>query len=91
MRNLGILGDQSEQVLAGTVNCKSCASLQERVELAARELSRAIRDAMIAIAPISGMVAGNRIATAESNLRLASGSLKKHQSNCSDVTLSAGE
>ena len=91
MRNLETSCDQSGQVLAGGVNCKVCASLQEKVELAARELSRAIRDAMIAIAPISGMAAGNRIATAESNLRLASGSLKKHQSNCSDVPLRASE
>jgi hypothetical protein len=65
--------------------CETCTSLQARVEAAARELSHAVNDARVAILPISGMVAGNRIEDAERALRLAGKELEDHQAQCSDT------
>jgi hypothetical protein len=65
--------------------CETCTSLQARVEAAARELSHAVNDARVAILPISGLVAGNRIEDAERALRLAGKELEDHQAQCSDT------
>jgi hypothetical protein len=64
------------------MSCKECSELQVNVEAAARELSRAVNDAKVAIQPIAGIVAGNRIEDAERALRVASDSLEAHQASC---------
>ena len=64
------------------MSCSICSELQANVEAAARELSRAVQEAHVAIEPIKGMAAGNRIEGAEHSLRLAGKALEEHQSNC---------
>lgn len=64
------------------MSCKICSELQEKVEAAARELSRAVQEARTAIEPISGMAAGNRIEDAEDALRLCGNALREHQVTC---------
>lgn len=64
--------------------CEICSNLQAKLEAAARELSHAVNDARVAILPISGMAAGNRIENAEQALRLAGKELEDHQAQCSD-------
>ncbi len=69
------------------MNCKVCSQLQATVEAAARELSRAVKEAQIAIEPIKGVAAGNRIQAAEANLRLAGKALEEHQAVCMEHSL----
>jgi hypothetical protein len=64
------------------MSCKVCSELQANLEAAARELSRAVNDARVAIQPIAGMAAGNRIEDAERALRSAGEDLEKHQALC---------
>lgn len=66
------------------MSCKICSELQANVEAAARELSRAQNDAKVAIQPISGVVAGNRIEDAQRTLRLAGEELDSHKSTCEE-------
>ena len=66
------------------MSCKLCSELQANVEAAARELSRAVQEAHIAIEPIKGIAAGNRIEGAEHTLRLAGKALEEHQAVCAD-------
>jgi hypothetical protein len=71
------------------MSCKICSELQTNVEAAARELSRAVQEAHIAIEPIKGMAVGNRIEGAEYDLRRAGKILEEHQSACSDCVTKA--
>lgn len=66
------------------MSCKICSELQAKVEAAARELSRAVQEAHVAIEPIKGIAAGNRIEGAEQSLRLAGKALEEHQPACPD-------
>ena len=68
------------------MSCKVCSELQAKIEAAARELSRAVNDAKVAIQPIAGVAAGNRIEDAQQVLRLADESLKAHQAICEERT-----
>lgn len=67
------------------MSCKVCSELQAKVEAAARELSRAVHEAHVAIEPIKGIAAGNRIEDAEYSLRLAGQALEEHQGACTDA------
>ena len=67
------------------MSCKICSELQANVEAAARELSRAVQEARVAIEPIKGIAAGNRIESAEHSLRVAGGELEKHQAHCEEA------
>lgn len=71
------------------MSCKVCSELQANVEAAARELSRAVNDAKVAIQPIAGIAAGNRIEDAQRELRLAGENLAEHQANCAEHSESA--
>lgn len=64
------------------MSCKTCSDLQLDIELAAREFSRAVQEARVAIHEIAGMAAGNRIEEAERKVRVATGALKMHQEHC---------
>jgi hypothetical protein len=64
------------------MSCKVCSELQANLEAAARELSRAVNDARVAIQPLAGVAAGNRIEDAERALRSAGEDLEKHQAVC---------
>lgn len=64
------------------MSCKICSELQLKVEAAARELSRAVHDAHVAIEPIKGIAAGNRIESAEDLLRTVGKDLEEHQDVC---------
>ncbi len=66
------------------MSCKICFELQANVEAAARELSRAVQEAHVAIEPLKGMAAGNRIEGAEHSLRLAGKTLEEHQAACKE-------
>ena len=66
------------------MSCKLCSELQANVEAAARELSRAVNDAKVAIQPIAGIAAGNRIEDAQQALRLADENLNAHQASCEE-------
>jgi hypothetical protein len=68
------------------MSCMECSKLQVNVEAAARELSRAVNGAKVAIQPIAGIVAGNRIEDAERALRVASQSLEAHQASCEECS-----
>ena len=67
------------------MSCKVCSELQANVEAAARELSRAVQEARVAIEPIKGIAAGNRIESAEHSLRVAGRELEDHQAHCEEV------
>ncbi len=69
------------------MSCKVCSELQANVEAAARELSRAVHEAHVAIEPIKGIAAGNRIEGAEHNLRLAGKALEEHQATCRECAV----
>ena len=71
--------------------CEACSNLQAKLEAAARELSHAVNDARVAILPISGVAAGNRIEDAEQALRLAGQELEEHQARCGDTSLASAE
>ena len=71
------------------MSCRVCSELQANVEAAARELSRAVNDAKVAIHSISGVVAGNRIEDAERLLRSAGEELDAHKSTCEDLDKAA--
>lgn len=71
------------------MSCRVCSELQANVEAAARELSRAVNDAKVAIQPIAGIAAGNRIEEAQRVLRLAGESLGAHQAICEERSKSA--
>jgi hypothetical protein len=71
------------------MSCKVCSELQANIEAAARELSRAVNDAKVAIQPIAGIAAGNRIEDAQHVLRLADENFKAHQAICDQRSKSA--
>lgn len=69
------------------MSCTICSELQANVEAAARELSRAVQEAHVAIEPIKGMAARNRIESAEESLRVAGKALEAHQADCTDYAV----
>ncbi len=69
------------------MSCKVCSELQANVEAAARELSRAVNDAKVAIQPLAGIAAGNRMEDAQRTLRTAGESLEAHQAICEQRSL----
>lgn len=71
------------------MSCKVCSELQANIEAAARELSRAVNDAKVAIQPIAGLAAGNRIEDAQHVLRLADENFKAHRVICEERSKSA--
>jgi hypothetical protein len=66
------------------MSCTVCSELQGKVEAAARELSRAVQESHVAIEPIKGIAAGNRIESAEVALRSAGLDLEQHQAVCAE-------
>ncbi|HEU5403636.1 MAG TPA: hypothetical protein VFU86_19935 [Terriglobales bacterium] len=66
------------------MSCQTCSALQREVEAAAHEFSLALRQSHTAIAPISGVVAGNRIEDSERALRIASHALDMHRQHCTN-------
>jgi hypothetical protein len=73
-------------ISVASMSCRICSELQANVELAARELSRAVNDARIAIQPIAGIAAGNRIEDAERALHSAGKNLETHLAVCEEHT-----
>ncbi|HEU5402751.1 MAG TPA: hypothetical protein VFU86_15425 [Terriglobales bacterium] len=67
------------------MHCDICSDLQRNVEAAAREMARAVHDAQVAIQPISGIAAGNRIEEAERALRAATDILNTHKRQCGNA------
>ena len=88
MQRFSIDGMEDDSYLA-TMSCKVCSELQANIEVAARELSRAVNDAKVAIQPIAGLAAGNRIEDAQQVLRLAGENFKAHQAICGERSKSA--
>lgn len=64
------------------MNCAIRSELQAEVEAVARELSRAIQEALVAIEPFHAIAAGNRIEGAECGVRLAGKALIEHRAGC---------
>ncbi len=64
------------------MNCPTCNNLEFELQAAAREFSRAVQQAHVAIDGIAGMACGNRIEGAEEAVRIATHMLEQHRAEC---------